>query len=53
MRAWLQHHLNALNIYALLCRIGMPCAWARRVARWWEARVTTTLYPASEVRHGR
>lgn len=45
LRRWMQHHLNALNVYATLCSMGIPCRWARGVARWWERKGTICLYP--------
>jgi hypothetical protein len=32
---WLQHHLNALQILAILIRLGVPRPWALAVARQW------------------
>lgn len=48
LRRWVQHHLNALNVYAALCNCGVPCRWARGAARWWQGVAVTWLYPRGD-----
>lgn len=47
MRAWLQHHLNALHIMARLVALGIPRSRARRIASRWEFLAHPWLYPVS------
>lgn len=49
MRAWLQHHLNALHAMAFLMRRGVSGSRALPVARQWESLAHRWLYGA---RHG-
>ncbi len=46
MRPWLQHHLNALHLMALVIRLGCPVPRARTLARWWERLTHPWLYGA-------
>jgi hypothetical protein len=46
VRHFLQHHLNALHVLALLRRAKLPRAAALAAARRWERLVHPLLYPA-------
>lgn len=48
---WLQHHLNALHVMAVLVRWGVPRPWALTVSRCWEHLSRGWLYgcPCSEL----
>jgi hypothetical protein len=46
MRRWMQHHLNALHVMALLHRCGCPHPHALTIARRWETVAHPWLYGA-------
>jgi hypothetical protein len=48
LHRFLQHHLNALHVMAILVRLGVPRTWAMAVARGWERVSRWWLYAADE-----